>query len=128
MRENRDKKDFICRVCKQKFQSSFDLNVHTLEGCECSAVQKHELSTVLTDANRQVTQEKGTERMNETKETEGIVNQILVSKAKQHLKCKYCTKHFMHILPYRNHVHTCRLVMTMSNINDIQRKNRLKPT
>jgi hypothetical protein len=66
--------------------------------------------------------------MNETKETEGILNQISVAKAKQHLKCKYCTKDFTHILPYRNHIRTCRRVMAMSKINEIQRKNCLKPT
>lgn len=127
-RNHRGKKNFICRICKHKFQSSFDLNVHTLQGCEHRAVHSHRQSTVITEANQQMPQEKDIQRKNETKQLEGILNQISVAKAKRNLKCKYCTKDFTHTVPNRNHVHTCRHVMDMSKINEVTKKNLIKST
>ena len=33
-RKHKDKKNFICAICKQEFQSTFELNVHAVQGCE----------------------------------------------------------------------------------------------
>jgi len=127
-RNHRDKKNFICRICKQKFQSSFDLNVHTLQGCERSAIHNHQQSTVVTEGKGQMTQEKGIERMDKTKQPKDVLNKISDAKVKQHFKCKYCKKDFTHMLPYKKHIRTCRRVMTMTKFHEIRRKTHIKPT
>lgn len=124
--KNHRDKSFICRLCKQKFQSSFDLNVHTVNGCKRASVNRQESITTAEGKSSQVKPEENGERKSENEKSDGTSNRISDIKQAHMIKCKYCEKSFGHNLRYGKHLRTCRRAVIMKKINQTRKQRNAK--
>ncbi|PSN48357.1 hypothetical protein C0J52_08081 [Blattella germanica] len=128
-RNHQDKKSFMCRVCKSKFQSSFDLNVHLVHGCQnfTPGVKRPAMKPEL--RKPATIQEKNRVKVNgSTKVQEGLQTGTAKPKTQVPLKCKICNKVYSNGVnkQFNKHVQNCKRSLSMSKMHDIRRKLKLQ--